>query len=176
METRWLYVWILVALIVGGIVGYFFGKGQEEKEYNESLETVQAVGVTAGEGSFDYVVSAGVADLTGNKTIDESTRQRMDELTGRMMSGDFSKDDQAEVIQLMRDYPSFYAAMMDRFGPRTGSPNVLSGGGSEAKGLSHWMLILLESIWTLVGILAALFLLRKLSHHSAPYLHSRWEL
>lgn len=104
-----------------------------------------------------------------DQALGDAVHEEMEGLAEKMMQGDMTQEEARRMITLMEEYPGPYGMMMNRmsragiFAQTRFSGGHMWQGMAGAAGLWFWMMTLLSLVWLVVGILAVVWLWRKLS-------------
>lgn len=106
-----------------------------------------------------------------DKALGDDVHEEMETLMQKMMSGNLSKEETNRLVELMNQYPGPNAMMMNRMmmGSQReeqhlcGMDMLAVPGISGIFGIGALLFILFHLVWGLVGILAVIWLWKKLS-------------
>lgn len=97
-----------------------------------------------------------------DRAVGDELHEEMENLMVKMMSGNMTETEMGRMVTLMETYPGVHGMMMGRF---TGSnlTGIPFGGMMGFSGsFWAWTMMLGAVVWLIVGILAVVWLLRKL--------------
>ena len=109
-----------------------------------------------------------------DRALGDELHEEMEDLMIKMMSGSMNEEEAQRMVELMNEYPGVQGIMMGRMMMANYSDNNYgwSGmtmpwgmmSGSWGLGLFSWFGALLSIVWLLVGVLAMVWLWKKISN------------